>query len=200
VTDHVPAPNPASTPPPPPNSHAGGDGTVRAAIWSAIITVSGSVAVAFITYFLGSWHLGNDDQGAKVPLKISIKSPTQRVSPEGEVFTGRVEGLRSGQTVWLFSKQMTNSAGKPVNSGVILINQGPCDVTETDWSCPKMRVGGPGPQDDGMYQVWATVVEPRQARQLVMDQVENKSVFRGDAEEPPYTSDGGRYSENVTRS
>jgi hypothetical protein len=134
-------------------------------------------------------------QQSNVPLKISITSPTGQVSPSGEVFSGQVQGLHPSQTIWLFSKQVTDPNG-PINSGVLVVNQGPCDVTGANWSCLNVGIGGSNPQDSGSYMVWVTVVDPWQARQLQNDLVNNKSVVSGD--EPPHTS-GGIDSESVTR-
>jgi hypothetical protein len=145
------------------------------------------------------WHIGNNKQ-ASVPLSISITSPKHRVPPDGEAFSGQVKGLKPGQTIWLFSKQVADSVGKPFNSGAILINKDHCDVVESAWSCPPMRVGGPAPRNNGTYRVWVTVVEPRQARQLLRDVVENQAILRDDANEPPYSGEGGIDSKDVLRS
>jgi hypothetical protein len=130
-----------------------------------------------------------------IPLAISIASPTGQVSPTGQAFGGQVEGLLPSQTIWFFSKQVTDPSG-PITSGVIVVNQGPCDVTGANWSCQNVVIGGIHPQDSGSYQVWAAVVEPWQARQLQNDLVNNKSVVSGD--EPPHAA-SGIDSENVTR-
>jgi hypothetical protein len=134
-------------------------------------------------------------QASGVPLKISITPPTGPVSPTGEAFSGSVQGLRPSQTIWLFSKQITNPNG-PINSGVIAVNQGPCDVTGATWTCLNVGIGGSNPQDSGSYQVWVTVVEPWQARQLQDALVNSKSVVSGD--EPPHTG-SAIYIEIVTR-
>lgn len=184
---------------PGPTTQSGRDSAVRAAIWTGVLTALGGIVVAVVTNALTVWHWGENKQ-PNVPLTVSITSPTEHVSPGGAAFMGQIEGLQPGQTVWLFSKQLTTSAGKAMNSGIILINQGPCDIARGTWDCPKMRVGGGRPQDDGIYRVWATVIEPRQARELQNDLTQHSSVFQGSGNEPPYAGPGGRCSETLLRS
>ena len=148
--------------------------------------------------FLGG-YLPQKNQGtttATPSLGVSITSPTYQISPVGEVFSGQVEGLGPGQTIWLFSKQLTNPSG-PTSAGVLVVNQGPCDITGTAWTCPDVGIGGNHPKDNGSYQVWVAVVDPSQARELQDDIAHHSSVIQGD--EPPH-ADGGIDSENVTRS
>ncbi|SRR6266566_2495689 len=96
-----------------------------------------------------------------VPLSISISSPQDPIPADGQaVFRGPVKGLHPGETIWLFSKQVTDRSGAPVTSGVVLINAGPCDVAKDIWRCPKTRVGGPGARDEGSYRIWVTVLSP----------------------------------------
>ena len=167
---------------------------------ASLITTGGGVLLALITFFAGVWHPGDSKQNASslnVPMNISITSPTDRVTPAGDTdndaFSGQVQGLKPGQTIWLFSKQITD----PKNNA---INQGPCNVTGDHWDCPKMRVGGQhNVKDNGNYRVWAAIEEPWQVRELVSDLTDNKSVYRGNADQPPYAGPGGLFRETVTR-
>src|SRR6266699_2966338 len=113
-----------------------------------------------------------------VPLSISISSPQDPIPADGQaVFRGPVKGLHPGETIWLFSKQVTDRSGAPVTSGVVLINAGPCDVAKDIWRCPKTRVGGPGARDEGSYRIWVTVLSPREVRILENDLVNSNSVL-----------------------
>jgi len=78
------------------------------------------------------------------------------------------------------------------------MNEGPCDVSDGTWTCPNVGIGGSHSQDKGSYQVWVTVIDPSDVRQLENALVKNGSVISGD--EPPHAGQGGGiYSENVTR-
>lgn len=170
---------------------AGGAGLVAAnAPTSTAIIGAGSG-------FAGGYFPQNSSAtaAAAASLNVSFASPTSHILPTGEVFSGRVQGLGPGQTIWLFSKQITNPSG-PITSGVIVPNQSPCDASDTTWSCLNVGIGGSHLQDNGVYQVWVAVLDPWQVREIQNDLVHNNSVVPGD--EPPHAN-GGINSETVTR-
>ncbi len=162
--------------------------------WATVIAAIIGAGAGFLGGYLPQKNQGTTT--ATPSLGVSITSPTYQISPVGEVFSGQVEGLGPGQTIWLFSKQLTNPSG-PTSAGVLVVNQGPCDITGTAWTCPDVGIGGNHPKDNGSYQVWVAVVDPSQARELQDDIAHHSSVIQGD--EPPH-ADGGIDSENVTRS
>lgn len=108
--------------PPPSDPRSGGDSSVKAAKWAGGLSIVGLIGAAVVTQVLGLWHWGGAQQ-SNAPLRISITSPTQYVSPVGNVFSGTIQGLQPGQTIWVFSKQMTDRKG-PITSGVVTMNEG----------------------------------------------------------------------------
>jgi hypothetical protein len=176
------------------------DNTVKAAVITAVATV----LVSPISYFLGVWHFGSDGKQTSIPLSISITSPssTVEVPQDGTDFTAEVKGFKPGQTVWIFSKQMTNGK-KPINTGVVTMNEGPCDVSGDTWNCQGVKIGGSNPQDAGKYRVWAAVLSPGQVRDLEYDLAHNASIygskFKVPPSSPPGVYPGGLFTEEVTR-
>ncbi len=149
---------------------------------------------------LGTSLLGQHTPAAPhVPLSVSIKSPPYHVPADGyAAFSGSVTGLNAGETVWLFSTQLTDPKGHRIKGGIVLINAGPCDVTGEAWQCPTTRVGGPNVRDEGLYLVWVAVLKPAAARELQNDLVVSKSVYVNHSR-PPQTRPGGLTRENVLR-
>jgi hypothetical protein len=152
----------------------------RSAMAVAVITTIGGVAGSFIAFSAGR----NDAQEATT-APVSSTSVSIDPIPGGIItwplkgFTGTVENLGPGQTVWGFQQ----AAG----ADAFFSTNGPCPVKDGRWNCRDWYVG-PGTSDRGQYKLWAAVVSDAQSADLVYKLSQRAGVPAGAGAEPDHVS------------
>lgn len=125
----------------------------RSAWISGVFLVLAAVSGAVVTFLVAPSERGGSPESSK-PRMIKLAEPKRSTRPERNEFKGTVSGLQAGETVWLFH------AGTEDLTEIYPFN-GPCPVTDGQWTCPVAYIGEP--QDDREFIVWVAVLNDEQA-------------------------------------
>lgn len=163
------------------------DGTGSTKSWKnkfdarQIIAAIIGAAVGVALTFGGTWA-NNSFFSSNAPT-IQMNQPGDDFKPDSYTFTGTASGLAPGQSVWLFWQRFQDMQGASFD-GALVVSVGPCDITGQGFSCRNVRVGEPGRGNDGNYNIWATIVDPSMARDLIVRRLDFKSEWKSRVEPP----------------
>jgi hypothetical protein len=123
-----------------------------------------SVIVAFIA-IPGGWLGGyltasGGSTSSSAPASVSIDAPQNNEVPVQASFSGSVNNLQAGESVWLFVRRVENKQAQPTTYP----GDGPCtvDLIKNTWHCD-IRVGSSG----NKYQVCPAVLDFSDADEAV---------------------------------